>query len=49
MLIMLSIAKKFISSVWWKADRLYGLLVRVTGYTPRGPGSILGAIRFSKK
>jgi hypothetical protein len=30
-------------------DRLRGLVVRVPGYRSRGPGSILGATRFSKK
>jgi hypothetical protein len=29
-------------------DRVYGLVVRV-GYRSRGPGSILGATRFSEK
>jgi hypothetical protein len=31
------------------SDRLCGLVVRVTGYRSRGPGSILGATRFSEK
>jgi hypothetical protein len=31
------------------ADRLCGLVVRVSGYRPRGPGSIPGATRFSVK
>jgi hypothetical protein len=30
-------------------DRLCGLVVRVPGYISRGPGSILGATRFSEK
>jgi hypothetical protein len=30
-------------------DRLCGLVVRVPGYRYRGPGSILGATRFSDK
>jgi hypothetical protein len=30
-------------------DRLCGLVVRVPGYTSRGPGSIRGATRFSEK
>jgi hypothetical protein len=30
-------------------DRLCGLVVRVPGYRSRGPGSILGATRFSVK
>jgi hypothetical protein len=30
-------------------DRLYGLVVRVSGYRSRGPGSIPGATRFSEK
>jgi hypothetical protein len=29
--------------------RLCGLVVRVPGYRSRGPGSILGASRFSEK
>jgi hypothetical protein len=29
-------------------DRLCGLVVRVTGYRSRGPGSIAGANRFSE-
>jgi hypothetical protein len=29
-------------------DRLCGLVVRVPGYISRSPGSIPGAIRFSK-
>jgi hypothetical protein len=32
-----------------QVDRLCGLVVRVSGYRSRGPGSILGAIRFSGK
>jgi hypothetical protein len=32
-----------------QADRLCGLVVRVPGYRYRGPGSITGATRFSKK
>jgi hypothetical protein len=31
-----------------KVDRFYGLVVRVPGYTYRGPGSIPGATRFSE-
>jgi hypothetical protein len=30
-------------------DRLCGLVVRVPGYRPRGPGSIPRATRFSEK
>jgi hypothetical protein len=30
-------------------DRLCGLMVRVPGYSSRGPGSIPGAARFSEK
>jgi hypothetical protein len=30
-------------------DHLCGLVVRVPGYRFRGPGSILGATRFSEK
>jgi hypothetical protein len=30
-------------------DRLCGLVVRVSGYRSRGPGSIRGATRFSEK
>jgi hypothetical protein len=30
-------------------DRLCGLVVRVTGYRSRGPGSIPDATRFSEK
>jgi hypothetical protein len=30
-------------------DRLYYLVFRVPGYRSRGPGSILGATRFSEK
>jgi hypothetical protein len=30
-------------------DRFCGLVVRVPGYTSRGPGSIPGAARFSEK
>jgi hypothetical protein len=30
-------------------DRLCGLVVRVPGYTSRGPGSIPGATGFSEK
>jgi hypothetical protein len=30
-------------------DRLLGLVVRVTIYRPRGPGSISDAARFSEK
>jgi hypothetical protein len=30
-------------------DRLCGLVVRVSGYRSRGPGSIPGATRFSEK
>jgi hypothetical protein len=30
-------------------DRLCGLVVKVPGYRSTGPGSILGAIRFSEK
>jgi hypothetical protein len=29
-------------------DRLCGLVVRIPGYISRGPGSILGATRFSE-
>jgi hypothetical protein len=32
-----------------KIDRLCDLVVRVTAYGSRGPGSIPGAARFSKK
>jgi hypothetical protein len=30
-------------------DRLCGLVVRVSGYGSKGPGSITGATRFSEK
>jgi hypothetical protein len=30
-------------------DRLCGVVVRFPGYKSRGPGSVLGATRFSKK
>jgi hypothetical protein len=30
-------------------DRFCGLVVRVPGYSSRGPGSILDATRFSEK
>jgi hypothetical protein len=30
-------------------DHLCGLVVRVPGYRSRGPGSLLGDIRFSEK
>jgi hypothetical protein len=34
---------------WVLNDRLCGLVVRVPGYSSRGPGSIPGATRFSEK
>jgi hypothetical protein len=30
-------------------DHLFGLVVRVPGYRPKGSGSVLGATRFSEK
>jgi hypothetical protein len=33
----------------YKGLKLCGLVVRVPGYSPRDPGTIPGAIRFSKK
>jgi hypothetical protein len=33
----------------WFEDRLCGLVVRVSGYKSRGPGSVPGASRFSEK
>jgi hypothetical protein len=33
----------------FRCDRLYGLVVRVTGYRSRGPGSNPGATRLSEK
>jgi hypothetical protein len=58
---MTRISKKFVNKfvlvrtvlkfceVFRNADRLCGLVVRVPGYRSRGPGSILGATRFSEK
>jgi hypothetical protein len=37
------------SSRLQNGDRLCDLVVRVSGYRFRGPGSIPGAIRFSEK
>jgi hypothetical protein len=36
-------------SACFSFDRLCGVVVRVPGYRPRGPGSIHGAARFSEK
>jgi hypothetical protein len=35
--------------LWCLYDRLCGLVVRVLGYRPGGPGSISGTTRFSGK
>jgi hypothetical protein len=35
--------------IYKKADRLCGLVVRVPGYSFRGPSSIPGANRYSEK
>jgi hypothetical protein len=40
---------EFIYVIWKKVDRLGGLVVRVPGYRPRGPGTIPGPTRFSEK
>jgi hypothetical protein len=38
-----------VTTIWRQRDHLCGLVLRVPGYTSRGPGSIFGAIRFSEK
>jgi hypothetical protein len=47
------VAKKLFQFIlyhlWIERDRLCGLVVRVPGYSSRGPGSIPGTTRFSEK
>jgi hypothetical protein len=43
------IALNFPSVLPYYPDRLCGVVVRVPSYRYRGPGSILGATRFSEK
>jgi hypothetical protein len=38
-----------INVVYSGSDRLCGLVIRASGYRSRGPGSILGATRYSEK
>jgi hypothetical protein len=45
---MSEIFKLFLESWQLSRDRLCGPVVRVPGCSPRGPGSILGAKKFSE-
>jgi hypothetical protein len=38
-----------IKQYWYNTYHLCGVVVRVPGYRSKGPGSILGATKFSEK
>jgi hypothetical protein len=48
-IIIIIIIRVFVLFFHISGDRLYGLVVTVSGYRSRGPGSITGATRFSEK